>query len=509
MAHDLGNPFDTTPPSWFFGASFEFQVREHLRTKLPDTYVFRQGIVITEAERQARRETEAIQSGREFRRDYGDNRGKNESRQPLIREIDFVVAGPNGIFFLEVKSFKLIKGPINDLWEWWYVDQRRNELRRLMRHGKPPVEKMQNLMAKFTTLAGASAKNNPGHHFLSGHSRATPIFVFPSDASIEVTPEHGRQPGDYSPFHLVTLDQLAKTILNKPFDARYAKEQMTNEEAQIVIREVLIPGMIEEPSIMGSYEVVERGKEQRADNGLIYTLNLLRHHEMKAQQVWGKRYDTTMLADRDRSMFEQQVKRHALVISGIKHPNIHHYYDSFQDPYDNSYWVLEEWIDGVTLEKLMTRNEAGKLDIGKLMLEIAQGIHALHGKKFIYRDLNPSGIYIEKETNRAVLTNFEMARAPEGPTVSSGEYARDPYRAPEWISEPKSADVRADVYSWGAIFFHLATGETYNETNIQKLISASSLPSETATLVTSCLERDPERRPSEMAEVIKRMKSLS
>ncbi len=101
-----------------------------------------------------------------------------------------------------------------------------------------------------------------------------------------------------------------------------------------------------------------------------------------------------------------------------------------------------------------------------------------------------------------------MARAADAPTVSSGEWKFENYRAPEWTSSPKSADARADIYSWGSIFFHLATGETYDESKKQVLIDSSALPSTTCPLILRCLERDPAQRPASINEVIELLKRV-
>lgn len=471
MAVDLGNPFDKAPGRKKIGPRFEYDVREYLRRELPDDYVFRQGVVVTGAEKGRRGE--------------------------VVREIDFVVAGPNGVFFLEAKSFDIIRGPINDVWEWWVVEG--GMTRRVMRGGRP-AEKMQNLLAKFKTVVESMKAGAPFRGDIHPFRYARPVFVFPSHAVIEVEPERDRRPGDYSPYRLVRLKDLARVIRSWAAPSGAQGRPLRREAAEAVITEVLIPGRHEEADVVGSYKVVERGAERRASNGLSYTMNLLRHFEM-GSRAWGKRYDTTKLADRDREQFERQVKRHATVIARIRDRHVHHYYDSFLDPGDNSYWVIEEWIDGDTLRELLKRGGLAADGVPRLMAEVAEGLRALHAEGFVYRELNPEAILVERETGRVVLTNFEMARAPEGPTVAPSEYAHDPYRAPEWSAEPGSADVRADVYSWGGVFFHAAAGSPYDGENAG-LLSPPPLSEELRSLVLSCLERDPSRRPSDMRVVL-------
>lgn len=77
MAIYLGNPF-SDKVSDDQGDRFEIEIREKIRRGLPDTYFFQHNVVV-------------------------DNRQYDRDR-PTAREIDFAVAGPNGLFLIEAKS---------------------------------------------------------------------------------------------------------------------------------------------------------------------------------------------------------------------------------------------------------------------------------------------------------------------------------------------------------------------------------------------------------------------
>jgi hypothetical protein len=102
-----------------------------------------------------------------------------------------------------------------------------------------------------------------------------------------------------------------------------------------------------------------------------------------------------------------------------------------------------------------------------------------------------------------------MAKASDGgPTVSAGEdLPDDPYRAPETrvAGSSSDTDVRADVYSWGAIFFRVATGQ---EPALQPEIGAlekAGLPAGVVDLVKRCLSPMKSQRPATIAAVLEQL----
>ena len=85
----------------------------------------------------------------------------------------------------------------------------------------------------------------------------------------------------------------------------------------------------------------------------------------------------------------------------------------------------------MTLDVALASVERRDLAAIDLMRQIGLGIRAIHAGGFACRSLSPRAILIEQATKRAILTNFEMAKAADGgPTVTAGqELAHNPDRA--------------------------------------------------------------------------------
>jgi len=424
MAQNLGNPFEE--PGNRLGDQFEHKVCEYLRQNLPDDYFYRHGVVVS------------IPVPGQFNK-----------RVP--REIDIAVAGPNGLFLIDTKcGMDQIEGELYGNWTYIRTGEEGQVVSKDIRPDRPG-EVMRRRLTQVKTLV---AKCAPAY---KAYQYACAIFVFPEDVRIKIIEgETGKPPAENSPFRLVRLgDELIQSITHwrsvrpgiPPLKARQAKELLN----------MFAPGGIVASDVVHGFKIVHRGARQTAANGLQYTINELVSLQIGKRRR-GKWYDVSAIGSSNRRQFEAQVKRHAEVLAALEHEkHIHRYIDFFPDYDTRGYWVIEEWIDGDTLEVILQRGEQTTLDLRQIMYGIALGLKALHTKTpqkpvFIHRGLNPGAVIVERNTQRAILTNFELARSEGLPTVVVDKFLPDPYCAPE-LDDPHSADIATDIYSWGAILF--------------------------------------------------------
>jgi len=485
MARNLGNPFER--PGEKRGDQFEYDVCEYLRRNLPQDYVYLHGVVVSSP--------------------VAKRPGQQPKRVP--REIDVVVAGPNGLFLIEAKSQKRrarVEGTL--MGGWTFVSLTEEGFPSGKGSERPrPGEHMRVKLTQVRTriLVSGGQRFHP-------YEYARAVFVFPDYVDIRIVDYETKQPpaGDL-PFRLVHLSELAETILT--WEAPYLSDgrpaaKLSAEDAESLLR-FLSPGVIDRlPDHVRDYEVVGRGAIHLASNGLPYSVNELRHSELGTRRR-GKWYDWSALQNKEREQFEEQVKRHARVLAALEgYTHIHQYHEFFPDPHSGGYWLIEEWIEGETLDDILDTPAETALDIRQLMLQVALGLRGLHLKGFVHRELNPGSIIIENDTNRAVISNFELAKALDGsPTVSTEDVKKDPYRAPEVVTDPHSVDTRADIYSWAAILFRLATGQLYIEEGAIDLLGQSHLPKAVVKLLQNCLQPLRSNRPASISEVIRALES--
>ncbi|MFI1237455.1 WD40 repeat domain-containing serine/threonine protein kinase [Nocardia salmonicida] len=152
----------------------------------------------------------------------------------------------------------------------------------------------------------------------------------------------------------------------------------------------------------------------------------------------------------------------AELAAGLDHPNIVPVEDR-SSPGDPTLWLAIRYVEGGDLAALMKDFPRG-LHSDRAVGLITDAAHALdfaHHRNVLHRDVKPANLLLGHDARhgeRALLTDFGIARALDGPHTSTGVSATLAYVAPERFSS-RPTDHRADQYSLGCAFYHLLTGE--------------------------------------------------
>src|SRR5512136_2252391 len=235
-----------------------------------------------------------------------------------------------------------------------------------------------------------------------------------------------------------------------------------------------------------------------------------RADDLKLGQPVALKFLPPKLADdpvrRERFFAEVRITRQ------LSHPNICRVYDIGE--IDGRHFLSMEFIDGEDLASLIRRighlsNEKA-LDIAR---QLAAGLAAAHEHGVLHRDLKPANIMLDGH-GRVRITDFGLAIAQED-EAQAAEIAGTPaYMAPEQLAG-KGATVRSDMYSLGLVLYEIYTGKkaftatTLAELREQKETHTPRAVSEirqgidpvVERLIRRCMERDPNARPSSVAQL--------
>lgn len=154
-----------------------------------------------------------------------------------------------------------------------------------------------------------------------------------------------------------------------------------------------------------------------------------------------------------------RLRREAIALAQIRSPNVVAVHD-FEAISDDRGMLVMDWIEGRDLASVMSDspNDLDQESILQWMCDVCQGMITAGGQRVIHRDLKPSNILIDKN-NRALITDFGLASLPTLNQLSTpGQILGTPfYMAPEQAEDPRNVDSRADIYSFGATFYHVVT----------------------------------------------------
>jgi serine/threonine protein kinase len=266
----------------------------------------------------------------------------------------------------------------------------------------------------------------------------------------------------------------------------------------------LLPGLgtgHDNENTLGEWEIVEvLTRFRELSNGL--QCELSKAVNLHRPNSFGrcKRYNLRYVTEETRAAAEQRLVRHPDVCDLLgRHPAFpqHKRSDFWSRDY---FWVVDAWEDGETLEETLKAGPLSRPDLRRIMREIGEGLQALHEHNIIRRELTPGAIILRSEDSSVLLTDLELAKLPEGNPTVRGKWQDNPYLAPEVIDD--EIDWRADLFSWGQIVYHAATGKRPQRITEPADLLAVNLPKRFKRLVARCVAPLPKDRRTSLEEVL-------
>jgi serine/threonine-protein kinase len=144
----------------------------------------------------------------------------------------------------------------------------------------------------------------------------------------------------------------------------------------------------------------------------------------------------------------------------LSHPHIVPIYDVGEN--DGIAFLVMAIVTGGNLAALLTREPQQPVaEVRRLLGEISDALAYAHLRGVIHRDIKPDNILLDRETGRAMVTDFGIAWAMEAATrltVTGITVGTPTYMSPEQAVGERELDGRCDVYSLGVLGYQMLTG---------------------------------------------------
>ena len=242
-----------------------------------------------------------------------------------------------------------------------------------------------------------------------------------------------------------------------------------------------------------------------------------------------------LLSDRfNRPELVSRFEREMEALGRLTHPNIVQAFDAGE--HDGQHYLAMELVDGENLSELVRRNGPLRVaDACSIISQIAAGLQFAYENGIVHRDIKPSNLMLATTVSDPIakILDLGLARALDG-SANSGRDAEEltapgqvlgtlDYMAPEQGGNAHQIDIRTDIYSLGATFYKLLTGESPFAAHadlppMQRLMvmavtdppsvreKRTDIPEPLSVIIHRMLAKSPENRFATPASVIEALK---
>ena len=230
--------------------------------------------------------------------------------------------------------------------------------------------------------------------------------------------------------------------------------------------------------------------------------------------VYKGKYGTAKVAVKVQTISKDACEREVKALSALSHPNVARCYGQHYCEREGKLYLVMDLLKQDVESLIKEWEDMPSLPwetVFNVLLGAATGLHYMHSRKFIHKDVKPANIMIDMQ-GVVKLIDLGLAQTCQGSIAeqgtSSGTYG---YMAPEVMDE--SISTLCDVYSLGCTAWRMVDGRTPREwckglrvlikevaTNMEPLPmdrvrSVPGVPDDFVSLIERMTKMSPEGRP--------------
>ena len=199
--------------------------------------------------------------------------------------------------------------------------------------------------------------------------------------------------------------------------------------------------------------------------------------------------------------FRQEFRR----LAGVSHPNLVKLFQLF---YEEQWFFTMELIEGTDFLRFV-RPETASPDLrvlSRALLQLAEGIEALHRRDLLHRDIKPSNVLVTSQ-GRVALLDFGLVKDLGDQSTQQTIAGTPDFMAPEQFTHAPITEA-ADWYAFGVMMYQAITGHLPFRGTLPEIIAKksavspelpakiqASIPDLLAALCHRLLSTDPHQRP--------------
>ncbi|HXE60276.1 MAG TPA: serine/threonine-protein kinase [Gemmatimonadaceae bacterium] len=213
---------------------------------------------------------------------------------------------------------------------------------------------------------------------------------------------------------------------------------------------------------------------------------------------------------RNREDARERFRAEARLSAQLEHPGIVPLY-AFGETARVMYMAMR-YVPGDSLgDRIRAHGRLSPEEARLVLIQIARALDYAHAQGVVHRDLKPENVLVDRETGRALLADFSVARRRSWdprPSELRRAFGTPHFMSPEQAVGEADLDGRSDLYGLGVLgYLMLAgrlpfTGESFAEITAKHMFSpvpplaslAPNAPLDLVRAVERCLEKELDKR---------------
>jgi serine/threonine protein kinase len=209
--------------------------------------------------------------------------------------------------------------------------------------------------------------------------------------------------------------------------------------------------------------------------------------------------------------------RESEAVARLDHPNIIRAHDIGH--HGTLYYLVLEYVEGVNLHQLVDDHQP--LSVTRAVNYIVQacrGLQHAHESGLVHRDVKPANLMLDRsgivKVSDLGLAKFNNSRTRDG--KGEGVLGTVDFVSPEQALDPNNSDSRSDIYSLGATFYFLLTGQPpFSAATMPQILykhqssptpsiaqARKDCPADFDVILRKMMEKNPAARPASCNAVI-------
>lgn len=168
--------------------------------------------------------------------------------------------------------------------------------------------------------------------------------------------------------------------------------------------------------------------------------------------------------------YRSRFVREARLATRVQHVNVALLHDFATLP-DGTFYMVSEFIDGVTLRQWARRHGKMSLELSlQIGAQVLEGLDAIHVAGLMHRDLSMDNVMITSGVDQRLLAKIidlgiakTVDSAGAADSTQAGVFVGNPrYSSPEQLGALRAGeevDARADIYAAGLLLYEMVAGE--------------------------------------------------